>query len=39
MILHTNEEYRVVNSPSDGDLRKVYNSIQIIVKPNNPQAN
>ena len=31
MILHYNDQYEVVNSPSDGDLRKVYNSVQVIT--------
>lgn len=31
MILHSDDQYEVVNSPSDGNLRKVYNSIQIII--------
>lgn len=32
MILHSAETYQVMNSPSDGNLRKVFCSIQVIKK-------
>jgi exopolysaccharide biosynthesis protein len=32
MILRTQGTYRVMNSPSDGSLRKVFGSIQIVLK-------
>lgn len=32
MLVKTQDQYRVMNSPSDGSLRKVYCSIQVIKK-------
>jgi len=32
MVLHNTDEYQIVNSPSDGAPRKVYNSIQVVLK-------
>ena len=32
MIIRDQEEYRVMNSPSDGNLRKVFCSIQVVRK-------
>lgn len=39
MILRTQGTYRVMNSPSDGNLRKVFGSIQVVLKDTpNPEA-
>ena len=36
MILRNHENYLVMNNPSDGNLRKVFCSIQLIQKENSP---
>lgn len=34
MVLHSGDTYETVNSPSDGQMRKVYNSILVVPKEN-----
>lgn len=31
MVIRDGERFETINSPSDGDLRKVYNSIQVVI--------